>query len=260
MKLTRWLVGFLFVFLVFVVGFASQIPASFVLQKFNHHLPADWHISQPKGTLWQGQVSVSYKGVGFNQLSWQLKSSDVLLVWLKKSLPISLQLRHNQDQLDLDLVVAADQMKLFIAQGQLDMARFAAPFAQQHFVLNGLKGQLHLRDLFVIIEFNPEFMPDTPWIKDVAGRVAITDLSVMGAEVEQLIIEAMMQQQTVLLELKAEEESWQLSGSSRLSPPNQFENQFELNTEQPNQFPDWALMTMHQVSPTQARAQITGRW
>ncbi|WP_044407936.1 type II secretion system protein N [Thiomicrospira microaerophila] len=262
MKLVRWISGAMLLLLVFMAGFVSQVPVSYVLTQFGDQIPAELRVTQPKGTLWQGQVAMAYQGAGFEQLaeklggelSWQLKPSDLVLGAIKQSLPMEMQLRHGQDQLDLRLVATPAQLRLHIPQGQLDIARLAAPFAEQQFLLRGLTGQLHLRDLMIKMDYNQA------WLEDASGRVIVTDLNLMGAQIEQLNIEALMQEKTIALQINAEQDGWQLQGTSRLNPPNQFDNQFELTTQQPNRFPDWALMTMQQISPTQARAEMRGQW
>jgi hypothetical protein len=254
MMIVRWVFISFLLLLVFSAGFLSQLPASFVLKQFEDQLPAEVVLSQPKGTIWHGQVSVNYQGVAFDQLAWQLRPTDVLGGVIKQSLPASISLRHAQDQLDMTVVVTPQNLSVSVPQGQLDIARLAQPFVQQQFMLRGIDGQVHLRDIQLTVPYNQA------WLQSLSGRVVLIDLAMMGAQIEQLTIHATMLDQTIDLNVDAEQDGWRLTGTSQLNPPNQFENNFVLNTERPNQFPDWALMTMQQTSPTEARARLRGQW
>lgn len=254
MKITTWLGGGFLVLLVFVIGFVSHLPASFVIKKYAPELPEGLTLSQPKGTVWQGQVRLSYQDVEFDQVVWRLGIKALFTSLFKQSLPVSLKVRHEQDQLDMTLVFTPENLSLSVPQGQLDIERVAQAFAQQHFMFRGLQGQLHFRDLALSVDFKQA------WLQSLSGQLVVTDLAMMGEQVEQLNLNVSMQQQMLMLALTAEEAEWSLQGLSRFNPPNRFESEFELNTQHPNRFPDWALMTMQQTSPTQARVQMRGQW
>jgi len=254
MKIIRWFLFGLMLFLVFSAGFVSQLPTSFVLKQFDIEALPGLVVEQPKGTIWSGQVSVNYQGVKFDQLAWQLNVQDLLFGVVKQSIPLSIHLRHQHDQLDINLVASPKTLSVSVPQGQMDIGRLAQPFVQQQFMLRGLEGQLHFRDVQLSTSYNAF------WPSALSGRIALIDLAMMGAQVQQLNIEALMQEQFVVLNIDAEQDGWNLNGTSQLSPPNQFNNNFVLTTQQPNQFPDWALMTMQQTSPTEARARMRGQW
>ena len=254
MKIRTWLGGGFLVLLVFGIGFVSHLPASFVIKHYAAKLPEGLTLSQPKGTVWQGQVNLSYQGVEFEQVAWRLGTKALFNGLFKQTLSVALKVRNAQEQLDVTLVFTPENLSLSVPQGQLDIGRIAQAFAQQHFMLRGLQGQLHFRDLALSVDFKQA------WLQSLSGQLVVTDLAMMGEQVEQLNLNVSMQQQTVMLALTAEEAEWALQGLSRFNPPNRFDSEFELNTQQPNRFPDWALMTMQQTSPTEARAQMRGQW
>lgn len=245
----------LLLLLVLSAGFVSLLPASFVLKHLEAYIPQDLTVSQPKGTIWQGQLSVNYQGIEFERVSWQTRPLDVLLTALiKQQLPVDVQLAHQQDQLEMALILRPKTFTVSISQGHLNIARMISPFEQQVFMLRGLEGQLHLRDIQAKLTYNEI------WPQRLSGRVVLIDLAVMGAKINQLNLEASSLEQKVSLQISAEQDGWQLAGSSRLIPPNRFEHSFILTTDHPNQFPDWALMIMQQTSPTQAQLHAQGRW
>ncbi|AEG31763.1 type II secretion system protein N [Thiomicrospira cyclica] len=260
MSLRRYLALFFGLFGVFVASFLVNLPASFGLKQLQPHLPAGLVISQVEGRVWQGEAVLLYPNLEPLKVHWHVSARDVFYALIKQALPMDMVLQNAAIQSDLRILLSSDELNAEIATASLAIAPLVGGLlyesVRQQPILSDLSGQVYIRDVQMSFDLDNQ----QAWPANVSGHVVLTNLTMLGASIAQLDIALSQVQQQINLQVNSVEKGWQLAGTSLLTPPNQFDNQFVLTTDTPNQFPDWALIMMNQVSATEARAKLRGQW
>lgn len=243
------LVGFIALF-SFVVALVLHFPASYLVKKLNPQLPPGLLLNQVNGTLWQGDLQISWQQNPMGKLAWQTEFWPLLTGYTQ----LKLHWQQGMSQLDIQLRSNRDRLQVQKLQGDIELAQISQPFQSQYFFLRGLSGGVHLRDIQAELEYDPL------WTKTVGGQVLVTDFQVMDIQIDQLRLTPSQTADDLDVAIGGQGPGWTLDGQAQLTPPNSYQYQIQLKADSQNTMPDWVPMMMRQTSPTQAQANNRGQW
>ncbi|WP_373019696.1 type II secretion system protein N [Thiomicrorhabdus sp.] len=253
------LAGLLSIFvLVLLISFVYHLPAGWVFKQMNlqSQLPKNLHLSEPQGTLWQGQTQLTFspsaQSVFSAKLEWQLSPWSLLML---------------QPNLAMSLDNAQGGSKWNIATGLLDQSRIEVSdlngmwqlTAFQAFLPNSVRGLGELKGQVGLLQLGLVWDVQTGWLASINGSAQFSQADFLGANIPQLKVEPALKNKQVELSLDGGGPGWKLSGSS-LMGPKAFQHNLKIQADNAQSMPDWIDLVMRKKTPVLATLVQKGRW
>lgn len=139
---------FLVFFLSLLVSLLLLLPANIVWDKFlSSQLNAKQFgvdVQKIIGTIWNGQVLLSYKGLS-GIAHWEVDPSGIWML----SLPMSISVDSQVGEIDAELKLSIDSVKAEIKKAQIDLKPLTPMFKTERVTLDG---ELFVKDMSVLLE------------------------------------------------------------------------------------------------------------
>lgn len=255
-KMGRLLGLFVMVFLFSVIwhfpvsGLLSQTGTQNWLPKaLQIKLPAGILLHNTQGVWWKGQTELQWQNLDAGKLTWQWQPFSLL----QGQIGLTLDWRQQQQFVQVELATNGRSVAISDLMGDIKL-NYLGGLIPSLGILSSAEGSVILKQVAA------EGVLAEAWPKALSGKIAVSQLSLMGVSADYLEWNPEMHNQKIKLPVQGGGKGWKLSGESVLKAPNQYQNNLVLKADNASALPDWVPLMMRQTSSNQAVLKTQGRW
>ena len=250
--------GFFVAFiLVFLTSLVLHLPLSWLLnqQVVKEQVPKNIILKPVSGTWWNGVVKVSMKTpakkVSLGSLSYRLSWSDLVFARLAADVDWKLATGKLKTKFTFD----GKLVNVIDLTGDMPVSELMK-LSPQTTLLEEAKGELHLLSVNLSSPINQ------PWPTSLSGKLTISNLSVLGANIGLLETNPKLKENKIEMNIFGGQKSkgWQLNADTLLTKKHRYKLDVKVSATSAKNMPDWVELMLPMQNPTLAHLRKQGSW